>query len=429
MAIDAASHVPSARPARTLDPEADAAVEAARVGRVTGLGSRQLWVALLVGGGFLAVSLPFAFLHHSARAPSLLTAFALVAAYVAVYRVEFEFGSALAVPTQLLLVPMLFLLPLGVVPLVVAGVIVLGNLVEQAEGRIHFDQLFIRLANAWHVLGPVLVLALAGESDPNLSHWPIYLAALGAQFGFEFLSIAVRRWLLHQSYAPFSLARTLSLAWRVDAILAPLGLLAALAAVTQPAAFLLVLPLAALLRTFARERGARIDAALELSHAYRGTALLLGDVVEADDAYTGSHSRDVVALVLGVADDLGLDARARRDAEFVALLHDVGKIKIPTEIINKPAALTPEERAVIERHTLEGERLLVQVGGVLGEVGKLVRSCHEHVGGNGYSDGLAGESIPLVARIVCACDAYSAITTDRFDPDVVEALARTLAAA
>jgi hypothetical protein len=132
--------------------------------------------------------------------------------------------------------------------------------------------------------------------------------------------------------------------------------LAALAAVDTPAAFVLVLPLAALLRSFARERRARVDHALELTHAYRGTALLLGDVVEADDAYTGTHSRDVVSLSIAVAEELGLDARGRRDTEFVALLHDVGKIRIENEIINKPGPLTPEERTLVETHTVVGER-------------------------------------------------------------------------
>ena len=104
---------------------------------------------------------------------------------------------------------------------------------------------------------------------------------------------------------------------------------------------------------------------------------------------------------------------SQRDAELTALLHDVGKIRIPSEIINKPGRLTPEERAVIETHTIEGERMLDQVGGLLGRVGHLVRSCHERWDGQGYPDGLAGEQIPLVARIVCACDAFSAMTTDR----------------
>jgi HD-GYP domain-containing protein (c-di-GMP phosphodiesterase class II) len=250
--------------------------------------------------------------------------------------------------------------------------------------------------------------------------------------------------------SPRAFVKDISVAWSVDAALAPIGFLAALAAVQHDGAFLLVLPLAVLLRTFARERRSRVDHALELSHAYRGTAFLLGDVVEADDAYTGSHSRDVVSLSLAVADDLGLDARSRRDTEFVALLHDVGKIRIPNEIINKPGPLTAEERALVETHTIIGEEMLNRVGGVLGKVGHLVRSCHERFDGGGYPDGLAGEAIPLVARIVCCCDAYNAITTDRpyragrsseealaelqrcagaqFDPAVVEALTRVASA-
>ena len=86
---------------------------------------------------------------------------------------------------------------------------------------------------------------------------------------------------------------------------------------------------------------------------------------------------------------------------------------IPKAIIRKPGPLTPEERAVIERHTIEGERMLNRVGGLLADVGALVRSCHERWDGGGYPDGLAGADIPLVARIVCACDAFSAMTTDR----------------
>jgi HD-GYP domain-containing protein (c-di-GMP phosphodiesterase class II) len=292
------------------------------------------------------------------------------------------------------------------------------------------------------------VLALAGERDPSLSDWPIYVAALAAQCAVDYAIQAP-----HQRFVngvPFSLmARYMSWTCLVETALARVGLLVALVAVDEPVAMSFVLPLIALLFVFARERQVRIDHALELSHAYRGTALLLGDVVEADDAYTGLHSRDVVTLVLGVCDRLGVEGRDRRDAEFAALLHDVGKIKIPSEIINKPGKLAADEFELIKAHTVEGERLLSRVGGLLGNVGHIVRSCHEDWDGTGYPDGLSGEQIPLVARIVRCCDAFSAMTTDRsyrkamgtaeavaelrrcsgtdFDPAVVEALIAAVA--
>ncbi|MGO9977143.1 MAG: HD-GYP domain-containing protein [Solirubrobacteraceae bacterium] len=193
----------------------------------------------------------------------------------------------------------------------------------------------------------------------------------------------------------------------------PIGLAVAFAAAGRPEAALITLPLGGLLMYFARDRRARMEAALELSHAYRGTALLLGDLVEADDAYTGSHSRDVVELVMAVGPDMGLDQDQLRKLEFAALLHDVGKIAIPNEIINKPGPLTDDKRTIIETHTLEGEAMLKNVGGVLSEVGKIVRSCHERYDGRGYPDGLAGEAIPVEARIVACCDAFNAMTTDR----------------
>jgi putative nucleotidyltransferase with HDIG domain len=233
-----------------------------------------------------------------------------------------------------------------------------------------------------------------------------------AQFAFDFLGSAARAWVAF-GIAPKAHVRLMAWVYGVDLALTTIALLTAIVAAEQPLALLVVLPLLALLAFLAQERRRRIDHALELGHAYRGTAFLLGDVIEADDEYTGNHSREVVSLTLAVADRLGLSARQRRSAELTALLHDVGKIRIPAEIINKPAALTAEERAVINTHTIEGERMLERVGGLLGEVGKLVRSCHERWDGQGYPDGLAGEDIPLVARIVCCCDAYNAMTTDR----------------
>jgi HD-GYP domain-containing protein (c-di-GMP phosphodiesterase class II) len=365
-----------------------------------------------------------------------------VVLYAIVSRVEFEIGTGAAIPTQLILVPMLFALPVGVVPALVALGLVAGALANRSS-PLSLDRLILLIASATQTLGPTLVIALAGGTPLRWSAWPIYLAALASQFAVEFAAAGVTsvfglgiRWQI--------LSRFLAWVFIVDAALAPMGLAIAVATHSHYALVVGVLPLVFLLRHFSLERQRRIDNALELSDAYRGTAFLLGDVVEADDFYTGAHSRHVVELVIAVSELIGLGPAGRRDAEFVALLHDVGKIRIPPEIINKDGPLDDAERALIETHTVEGEKMLEQVGGLLGHVGRIVRSCHEHWDGNGYPDGLVGDAIPLVARIVCACDAFSAMTTDRsyrralsheealaelrrcagtqFDPRVVDAL-------
>ena len=432
-----------AGPGLAFDAGADAVVGEHRAERTTGLSGRDRVGVLVLGGAFLAVALGLSFGLPAHRQPGLGVLAVYVALYALVSRVEFEVFTGASVPTQIVLVPMLFVLPLGAVPLAVAAGLMLGSIIDRVGSRVSLERGVRVLVGAWHVVGAVCVLALAGDQPLAWSRWPVYLGALAAQFGVEFGSIAVGEWIA-QGTSPRELLPHLTRVQAVDAMLAPVGLAFAFACRDEPYALLLVLPLVALLRVFARERLARIDNALELSAAYRGTAFLLGDVVEADDAYTGLHSRDVVELSIAVAEKLGVSAEERRSTEFVALLHDVGKIRMPAEIINKNGPLTPEERAVMETHTLEGETMLEQVGGLLGQVGHVVRSCHERWDGNGYPDGLAGERIPRVARIVMCCDAFSAMTTDRsyrkalplpqaigelranagtqFDPSVVDAL-------
>jgi HD domain len=337
----------------------------------------------------------------------------LAAAYVAATRVSFEVGAGLAVPTQLVFVPMLFLLPLDAVAPCVAVGLFAARAIDLLRRRESLGRLPLVLGSGWHALGPVLVLGLlAPGAPPTWDRWPIYLLAFAAQVAFDFVSSAVPDRITLG--IPLNKALGfLSWVYVTDVALSPLGLLAAVAAAGSVWPTLLLLPLLALLANFARERRRRIDNVAELQHAYRGTALLLGEVVEADDAYTGEHSRDVVDLAVAVGERMRLSSRERSLTEFVALLHDIGKVRIPTEIIRKPGPLTPEERVLIETHTVLGEEMLAKIGGMLGEVGALVRSCHEHYDGRGYPDGIAGEAIPLIARIVCAADAFSAMTTTR----------------
>jgi HD-GYP domain-containing protein (c-di-GMP phosphodiesterase class II) len=309
-------------------------------------------------------------------------------------------------------VPMLLLLPVPLVPLIVALGAVVARVPRVISGEIHAERLTAPIASSWYVFGPAIVLMAAGEPSVELQNSVWFVAALGAQFAADLGTTTVREWWA-LGVSPRRLVQPMAWVFLVDAALAPIGLAIAFTAASSETALLLALPLLGLIAIFAREREVRIDRTLELSNAYRGTAFLLGDVVEADDAYTGSHSREVVRLVIGVCDKLGLDEHTRQKAEFVALLHDVGKISIPSEIINKRGPLTPGERKIIKTHTIEGQRLLERVGGYLAEIGQIVRSCHEFYDGSGYPDGLKGDEIPLIARIVGCCDAFNAMTSDR----------------
>ncbi|MGZ4409652.1 MAG: HD-GYP domain-containing protein [Gaiellaceae bacterium] len=376
------------------------------------LTARDRAAFVVVGGSFLAVALLLLAWLPSSRVPAWWELAFVVVLYAFVSRLEYEVGIGSVVPTQLILTPMLFIFPLGQVPLIVLGGLVLASLVDIGSGQLKPERFGLTAMDAWHTVGPVVVLGLAGEGPPRLGDAPVYVLALLSQFVIELASFTARDWITRGVKPRMQLRYTFRSA-PIDLALAPIGLAVAFPAQRQPLAILLVLPLIWLLRLLASERRSRIDSALELSEAYRGTASLLGDVVEADDAYTGLHSRDVVRLSIAVAEQLELDDVALRDTELTALLHDVGKIRVPGEIINKPGALDAAERAIIDTHTIAGEQMLLQVGGLLGSVGHLVRSCHERWDGTGYPDGLAGEAIPLVARIVACCDAYSAMTTLR----------------
>lgn len=400
--------------------------------------------ALLAACAAIAVAFPV-----GGWAPWYVVA-ALVGAYAVVGRVRFDVGAGYTTASQLALVPLLFAVPPAAAPLAVA----LGALLRRVPDvvgrrRVHPARLVVTVPDAWYAVGPALVLAAAGAPDPSLHHAPLWVLAFAAQAVFDLVSGVVRE-RIALGLAPALQLRLLVLVVAVDAALAPIGMLAAIVMLDTPWALLCVLPLAALLARFARERDERIRQALQLSSAYRGTAHLMGDVLEADDAYTGGeHTQGVVELALAVGQELGLDARRRRDLEFGSLLHDIGKLRVSNAIINKPGKLTEAEWEVIRRHPIDGQLMLERVGGAMAEIGRIVRAHHERVDGAGYPDGLKGDAIPLEARIICVCDSYNAMVTTRsyrsamtkeqaleelvrcagtqFDPDVVAALVRIVA--
>jgi putative nucleotidyltransferase with HDIG domain len=415
-------------------------------GREQRMVDAELRAALIVGGGFLLVASALAIVAPWQQRLSLPLAAMYVLGIAAASKVRFELGAAFTVPTQAVFVPMLFALPVRLVPLLVALALALAMAPAILMQRVPLSRILTVPGNSWFALGPALVLALAHDHSPD-GRWGVLVLALLAQCTCDIAANAIWE-RLRGGLALAELTAEMRPVYLIDLTLAPLGLLVAIAAVERAWVVVLIAPLFGVLRWFSKERRARLEQLIELNDAYRGTALLLGDVVEADDTYTGEHCKDVVRLALDVARELGLDVEQQRTVEFGALLHDIGKIAVPKEIVNKPGKLDPDEWAIIKTHTVEGQRMLERVGGFMGKVGRIVRCHHERWDGGGYPDGLRGADIPLEARIISCCDAFNAMTTNRpyrralainvaivelaehagsqFDPHIVEALTRVV---
>jgi putative nucleotidyltransferase with HDIG domain len=404
------------------------------------LSSRERIAEWVVSGGFLVAATALLAVGGAARFQLLPAILSLIVLAIA-SRVRFEVVFGFTVPTQLAFVPLLFAMPIALAPLAVAIALAVARLPELLARQARPSRLVHVLGNSWFAIGPAAVFICA-DTTPEAAGPFLLLAALCAQFGGDFLASTAREAIS----SGVSIRAQLGETWvyAVDAGLSPIALAVAELVDRFPLATLAPLPLLGLLAVFARERHARLASALELSNAYHGTALVLGDVVTADDGYTGEHSQSVVRLALDVGRQLGLDPRRLRNLEFAGLLHDVGKIAIPKEIINKPDQLDQHEWQIIRTHTVEGQRMLDRVGGFMREVGLIVRSHHERWDGSGYPDGLIGEQIPLEARIVACCDTWNAMRTNRpyrqalthaaaetelrtcarsqFDPQIVDAL-------
>ncbi len=171
-------------------------------------------------------------------------------------------------------------------------------------------------------------------------------------------------------------------------------------------------------------------------------------VVERWEPGLAGHSRRVTMIAGLVADQLEVTLNVREEVELGGLLHDIGKVEIPEEILDKPGRLDDDERAVMETHVTVGEALAESIDALPESVPTIVRHSHERWDGGGYPDGLRGEEIPVAARIVSCADAYDAMTSSRsyraalpldlavsivreeagrqFDPTVAEALVRAV---
>jgi diguanylate cyclase (GGDEF)-like protein len=151
---------------------------------------------------------------------------------------------------------------------------------------------------------------------------------------------------------------------------------------------------------------------LSLERTFVSTVAALANALEAKDDYTASHARWITDMAMLVGQELGFDRDAMKRLELGALFHDIGKIGIPSEILQKPGPLTDEEFEIVKEHPELGERILAPIER-LEDVRPIVRSCHERWDGLGYPDGKSGTDIPVEARVVLVCDAFHAMVTDR----------------
>jgi HD-GYP domain-containing protein (c-di-GMP phosphodiesterase class II) len=145
---------------------------------------------------------------------------------------------------------------------------------------------------------------------------------------------------------------------------------------------------------------------------FHNTLIVLGQAVELRDEYTGGHTARVTNFSVMLAQQLRLPAKEIELIKIGTPVHDIGKIGIDDSILRKPGKLTPEEFKIMQSHTVKGDNIVATIPD-LHPIRPIVRSHHERWDGNGYPDGLAGDSIPLLARIVAVADAFDAMTSNR----------------
>ncbi len=185
----------------------------------------------------------------------------------------------------------------------------------------------------------------------------------------------------------------------------------------------------------------------QLENLSLGTIIALANALDAKCDYTSGHSLRVSRYAVSIGIQLGLSQEDLRDIELTGILHDIGKIGVPESILWKPGRLDEEEQKIMSIHPVRSSEMIGEID-LFDRVKLWVKHHHEHLDGSGYPDGLAGEAIPLGARVVLVADAYDAMTSDRpyrksigylkasselrkhagrqFDPEIVEALLRAV---
>src|SRR3954451_200324 len=241
--------------------EPERLLEEARPHRPRRLARRERRVELLGAAALLATAGAMAATVGSARSPGLGLIVLYAVLYAGASRVRLYVGAGSALPTQLVFVPMLFALPLGAVPLVVAAGLAASALVEVARGRAHPERVVTAVGDAWYAVAPAAVLLAAGSPPADAAHWPVFVLAFAAQSVLDVAASTTREW-AGRAIRPGLQLRVMASVYAVDALLAPVGLLIAAEVGAHALAPLVAVPLLVLLAVFATDRRRRIDQAV-----------------------------------------------------------------------------------------------------------------------------------------------------------------------
>ncbi|MFL5877477.1 MAG: diguanylate cyclase, partial [Solirubrobacteraceae bacterium] len=291
---------------------------------------RELRVEAVSALTFAIVAVAFAALVPSDRTLDPGVALALIACHAVASRVRLYVGAGFSMPTQLVLVPMLFLLPAPIVPLSVACGLVLASLADGAGGRAHPERVLTSLADAWHAVAPAVVVVVAGEPAADWSALPVVAVALAAQCATDLLVSTAREW-LGRGIPPAAMLRVMGAVYLVDVALTPLGFWAA--GRQHRFAFLGVLPLIALFAALAFDRRARIEEAVgRLEQLQAEHARLDRAIRRIGEAFASKLDRDALA-----------DLMLRTAVEAVDAEHGRARLETRTITTGEPAAAVLEE--------------------------------------------------------------------------------------
>jgi diguanylate cyclase (GGDEF)-like protein len=259
---------------------------------------RELISELVAAALFVTVATSLALAPEAMAGFRPAVAALLVAVYVVLARIEFPVGGGNVVPTHLALFPMLVLMPSAAVPPMVAAGLLLAKLWDWARGQGPLDRALFSIPDAWHAVGPALVLIFVSASPLDPGDLPLLAAAFASCCAFDAGSAMLRE-IAARGIAPTLQLSVLALVWVVDACLAPIGILAATVAQTNIAAILMVLPLAALLGLLARDRRQRIGQAQHrLDLAVRERSRLQSAVRRMGDAFAAKLDLDALVDIM-----------------------------------------------------------------------------------------------------------------------------------